>query len=79
VFNVGSDDAILVKEIADIVVREMGLSGVAYSWTGGVAGGGWKGDVKRMVLDTTKLKATGWRPKLTSVEAVAQAVRDRLA
>ena len=79
VFNVGSDDAILVKEIADIVVREMGLSGVAYSWTGGVAGGGWKGDVKRMVLDTTRLKATGWRPKLTSVEAVAQAVRDRLA
>ena len=78
-FNVGSDDAILVKEIADIVVREMGLSGVAYSWTGGVAGGGWKGDVKRMVLDTTRLKATGWRPKLTSVEAVAQAVRDRLA
>jgi len=41
-----------------------------------VAGGGWKGDVKRMVLDTAKLRGTGWRPKLTSAEAVAQAVRD---
>ena len=76
VYNVGSYDAINVKEIAEIIVREMGLSDVAFSWTGGVAGGGWKGDVKRMVLDTAKLRGTGWRPKLTSAEAVAQAVRD---
>ncbi len=79
VFNVGSDDSVLVKDLADIVVREMDLSEVAYHWTGGVAGGGWKGDVRRMVLDTTKLKATGWRPKMTSAEAVAQAVRDARA
>ncbi|OGS51280.1 MAG: UDP-glucose 4-epimerase [Euryarchaeota archaeon RBG_16_68_12] len=78
VFNVGSDDSILVKEIADIVVREMDLRDVAFHWTGGVAGGGWKGDVRRMILDTTKLKATGWRAKLASAEAVAQAVRDAL-
>jgi UDP-glucose 4-epimerase len=76
VFNLGTDDAILVKEIAEIVVRELGLSNVAFSWTGGVAGGGWKGDVTRMVLDTWKLKSTGWRPKMASSEAVAQAARD---
>jgi len=79
VFNVGSDDSILVKDLADIVVREMGLRDVAYHWTGGVAGGGWKGDVKRMVLDTAKLKATGWRAKMTSAEAVSQAVRDAVS
>jgi UDP-glucose 4-epimerase len=78
VFNVGSDDSVTVKEIAEAAVREMGLVGVAFHWTGGVAGGGWKGDVRRMVLDTTKLKATGWRAKMTSAEAVAQAVRDAL-
>ncbi len=76
VFNVGSDDAITVKEIAETAVRELGLSGVAFHWTGGVAGGGWTGDVRRMVLDTGRLKATGWRANLSSGEAVARAVRD---
>ena len=79
VFNLGTDDAILVKEIAETVVREAGLSNVAFSWTGGIAGGGWKGDVKRMILDTWKLKSTGWRPKMTSAEAVMQAARDATA
>ena len=60
-------------------MREMGLSNVPFSWTGGVAGGGWTGDVKRMVLYTAKLRGTGWLPKLTSAEAVAQAVRDAAA
>ena len=75
-FNVGSDDAITVREIADVVVRESGLKGVEFRWTGGVAGGGWVGDVLRMVLATDKLRATGWRPQYRSAEAVAQAARD---
>jgi UDP-glucose 4-epimerase len=79
VFNVGSDDSVTVKEIAEITVRELGLPGVAFHWTGGVAGGGWKGDVRRMVLDTTRLKATGWRANLSSAETVARAVRDAAA
>ncbi len=76
VFNVGSDDSVTVKEVAEIAVRELRLSGVEFRWTGGVAGGGWKGDVRRMVLDTARLKAIGWRADLSSAEAVAQAVRD---
>jgi len=77
VFNVGSEDAISVREIADVVVRELGLSGVEYRWTGGVAGGGWVGDITRMVLATDKLRSTGWVPRFRSAEAVTQAVRDR--
>ena len=76
VFNVGTEDSIFVKEIAEIVVRELGLLDVSFSWSGGVAGGGWKGDVRRMVLDTAKLRCAGWRSKYSSAEAVAQAVRD---
>ena len=76
VFNVGSDDAITVREIADAIVREIGLARVAYRWTGGVGGGGWTGDVVRMVLATAKLRAAGWRPQLASAAAVAHAVRD---
>ncbi len=76
VFNIGSEDAISVREIADIAVRELGLRNVAYRWTGGVGGGGWVGDITRMMLATDKLRATGWAPQLGSAAAVGQAVRD---
>lgn len=72
-FNIGSTDAINVVEIADRVTRAMGLHGVKYEFTGGAAhgGGGWKGDVKVMRLDASRLMATGWRPKMGSGEAIS--------
>ena len=38
-------------------------------------GRGWVGDVKNMLLDVTKLKAKGWKPKYNSKEAVRQTAR----
>jgi len=71
VFNVGSEDWISVKKIAEIVIEEMGFKHVELKFTGGVDGGrGWKGDVKYMMLDVSKLKALGWKPKYNSEEAV---------
>jgi UDP-glucose 4-epimerase len=65
VFNLGSEDWVDVKSIAQIVIEEMRLKNVAYSFTGGVNGGrGWKGDVKYMLLANEKLKSQGWKPKL---------------
>lgn len=76
IYNVGSEDQVNVKEIADIVCREMNLKGVKYVFTGGVDGGrGWKGDVKVMLLSIDRLKKIGWKPKLNSCEAVRKAVR----
>jgi len=46
IFNIGSDDAVDVTEIADIVAESMGLAGVKYRYTGGFNGRGWRGDVK---------------------------------
>ena len=69
IFNIGSEDWIEVKEIADIVSEEMGLK-PEYKFTGGINGRGWKGDVKFMRLDISKLKALGWKPKYGSKEAV---------
>ena len=78
-YNVGSEDMIDVQTIADIVVREMGLGGVAYEWTGGVDGGrGWRGDVLTMHLSIGKLKAAGWRPRAGSAEAVRAAAEAAL-
>jgi UDP-glucose 4-epimerase len=76
VFNVGSEDQVDVKTIAKIVAEEMELKDVKLAFTGGVDGGrGWKGDVKNMLLDISKLKALGWRPKLNSEQAVREAAR----
>ncbi|AIU69554.1 UDP-glucose 4-epimerase [Thermococcus eurythermalis] len=77
-YNLGNDDWITVKEIAEIVSEEMRLR-PRFVFTGGVDGGrGWKGDVKFMRLSIEKAKATGWRPKLNSYEAVRRTVRELL-
>ncbi|NJE85998.1 SDR family NAD(P)-dependent oxidoreductase [Thermococcus sp. CX2] len=79
VYNLGNDDWITVKEIAEIVSEEMELK-PAFKFTGGVDGGrGWKGDVKFMRLSIEKAKKTGWRPRLNSYEAVWRTVRELLA
>jgi UDP-glucose 4-epimerase len=76
-FNVASEDHLLVRDIADIVVSEMGLKDVAYDFTGGARG--WRADVPIYRLDTTKVRSTGWRNKMNSREAVTAAVRSMLA
>ena len=76
-YNIGSDDAITVRALADAVCRELGLEDVEYAWTGGAgAGRGWAGDVRTMQLALERLKRTGWRPTKTSEQAVRAAARD---
>ncbi|MCD6235506.1 MAG: GDP-mannose 4,6-dehydratase, partial [Thaumarchaeota archaeon] len=76
VFNIGSEDWINVKRIAEIVVEELGLEGVEFKFTGGVDGGrGWPGDVKEMLLDISKIKRLGWKPRYNSEEAVRLTAR----
>jgi UDP-glucose 4-epimerase len=67
-----------VTEIADIVVKEMGLSGVQYEYAGGIDGRGWKGDVKIMQLSIEKIRTHGWEPRLGSAEAIRTAVASLL-
>jgi UDP-glucose 4-epimerase len=76
IFNVGSEDRVSVLEIAKIVMDEMGLKNTKIQLTGGVDDGrGWKGDVKVMQLDMTKIKKLGWRPKMYSSEAVRETAK----
>jgi len=76
VFNLGSEDAITVRSLADAICDELGLSGVEYRWTGGAGNGrGWAGDVRAMQLAIERLRATGWRPRKTSEAAVRDAAR----
>jgi len=73
VFNIGSEEWIDVKSIADIVVDSLGLTGVEYRFTGGDRG--WVGDVPRMLLSIERLKGIGWRPAMGSRESVEAATR----
>jgi len=76
IFNIGSDDRMIVMKISETVIDEMKLSNVAIRTTGGVDGGrGWKGDVKIMQLDMSNLKKHGWKPKYNSEEAVRLTAR----
>lgn len=77
IYNIGSEGQTNVTQIAEIIMKEMGLKDVKLKFSGGVEGGrGWIGDVKNMLLDVSKLKSLGWKPKLNSKEAVRQATRD---
>jgi len=75
VYNVGGEDQVNVKTIAKIVAEEMGLKNVEFKFLSGPEGRGWLGDVKVMLLDCRKLKALGWAPKYSGVEAVRLAAR----
>jgi len=74
-FNIGNEDWISIRDVADIVVEAMGLSGVRYRFKPmTIDGRGWPGDVKRIKLDIGKLKKTGWAPDMGSWEAVRRTV-----
>jgi UDP-glucose 4-epimerase len=73
VFNLGHDEFMNVLHLADVVVEELGLKGVRYLMTGGERG--WLGDSPFVHLDTTKLKAVGWRPQVSIERGVRNTVR----
>jgi len=77
VFNLGSSSSIKVSAIAQMIVEEMGLSGVKFKYTGGERG--WPGDVPQMRFDTSKMERLGWKPKYSSPEAARKAIRDILS
>jgi UDP-glucose 4-epimerase len=75
-FNIGSEDWIDVKSIAEIVCEEMHLAGTKFRFTGGERG--WVGDVPKMQLSINRIKGLRWKPQTGSRESVRIAVRDML-
>lgn len=71
-FNVATDDALTVLEIADLCSKKTGTKEVAYTFTGGDRG--WKGDVPVVRFDTSKVRSRGWSPKRASAEAMVHAI-----
>jgi len=60
-FNISSSEGITVTEVANAVVKSLGLTEVKYTYTGGERG--WAGDVKKAVVDISKAeKVLAWKP-----------------
>lgn len=76
IYNIGPEDFVTVDEIAKIVVAEMGLKKAKFSYTGGDRG--WPGDVPKFLLDTSRIRKLGWKPRHSSEEAVKIATRSLL-
>jgi UDP-glucose 4-epimerase len=71
VFNLGSDEYITVNQSVGIITRCLGLT-PELSYTGGERG--WPGDSPFIFLDTKKIRATGWSPKMTIAQSVEQTI-----
>jgi UDP-glucose 4-epimerase len=72
VFNIGPEgEGTSVAYLADQVIARV-LPGTPVQFTGGDRG--WIGDVPRFRYSTRRLASLGWRPKLSSDEAVLRAI-----
>ncbi len=72
VFNVSTDDSIIVDEIAEMAIKVLGLELKVFEYTGGR--GGWKGDIPIVRLDSFKIRDLGWKNKHTSLQAMRLAL-----
>jgi UDP-glucose 4-epimerase len=75
VYNVGNDDWLTVTEVADIVANFLNLDDVRCIYKPVAHGIGWLGDVKRVSLDIAKIRSLGWKPKMSSNEAIRATVK----
>jgi UDP-glucose 4-epimerase len=73
IYNLGWEEYINVKRVADIITDELGLQDVKYEYTGGSRG--WVGDSPLVHLSIEKLKALGWQPKVSCEEGIRKTVR----
>ncbi|MEM5811471.1 MAG: NAD-dependent epimerase/dehydratase family protein [Candidatus Aenigmatarchaeota archaeon] len=75
IFNIGSEDWIEVRKIAEIICKNLGLN-PNFKFTGGERG--WPGDVSLMLLDISKAKSFGWHPKTEIIDAIEKTIQNSI-
>jgi UDP-glucose 4-epimerase len=72
IYNLGASEHLQVNDSIRIICRELGLR-PKLRYTGGDRG--WIGDNPFIFLDTKKIQATGWTPKLTIEQGIVKTLR----
>jgi UDP-glucose 4-epimerase len=72
VYNLGTDEYAQVNDSIRYICRHLGLN-PRLEYTGGDRG--WVGDNPFIYLDTRKIRATGWAPRLTIEQAVIRTLQ----
>jgi UDP-glucose 4-epimerase len=67
IYNIGVEETIAVDDSVKLITGYLGLS-PTIEHTGGRRG--WTGDSPLILLDTTRIRGLGWRPKLTIAEGI---------
>ncbi len=76
IYNLGADDRISVRTIAEkVVAAHGGRATIVY----GEGPRGWVGDVPQQLLAIDKVRALGWQPSATSVGAVDRTIAELAA
>lgn len=68
IFNLGHEKQTTVDRVADLVISQLGLSNVKKIHTGGAKG--WVGDIPLVALSIDRIKSLGWRPRMSSDDAI---------
>jgi UDP-glucose 4-epimerase len=78
VYNIGNEDWITVDEVTYEIIKTMKLKDVKKIYRPMLHGIGWPGDVKRVALEIDKMKRIGFKPSMSSREAVETTARKLL-
>jgi nucleoside-diphosphate-sugar epimerase len=73
IFHAAGEGLTTVREIAEMVVEEMGVKGIPIAYQ--TANGGWAGDVPFYQYDTGKIAGLGFKPMYHSTDAVRTAIK----
>ncbi len=76
VFNIATQDYINVREIAQLVIKEMGLNDVQINYEDTEAG--WIGDVPIVRFCSKKIRNLGWENRYGSRESIINAIKSIL-
>jgi UDP-glucose 4-epimerase len=69
VYNLGSDETVLLAQSLATIIEQMGLAPVI-EYTGGPRG--WPGDSPLIHLDCSRIRALGWAPTLSIRESIVR-------
>jgi UDP-glucose 4-epimerase len=79
IFNVATGDYVTVREIAELALEVLGLSGGPTEVRYGTESRGWKGDVPVVRIDNSRIRSLGWSPSTGSAGALRASMQAMLS